>query len=664
MAVNVTILRNWKLLSILLAVLLCMHSSIDAQQTIYQVESKINDLHGVEKLIAYHQLIYHYNNVGESKKALRFARRAIELTELIINPENKLLEPADYNLKPKTYLLAAKSFEDREFYIESKEAYEIALKSAEDLDNADQILEAQSNIGRLDTLIMYTGGGKKRFLGNTFSDVSSAVNKGSTDVNTNALLRLAEKNEAEGEYEKAIENYQTVLNNYTDLGDWESVTEIRVHLAELYEKVGNYEAALEELHEARTVFERVGDTISLDKVFIKIDTLSPSEPETSDESLALPAMDSLSSSSNELSPIEIAEVEGEAENIKTIAEEAEKSDDFEKSLYYYKEYMDIEQRIAEQKRLQELARVDQAHQIENKDKAILLLTQKEDLIRLELISQKKSKLNLVIGLALMVLILTSLYFLYRNKKRDHKKLGVAYDSLTTAQKKLQDADKKIKQLLSQQISGAVATELLASKDAGKVEKRFVCIMFLDIRDFSVFAEHLMPEEIIRYQNTVFAFMIECIINHGGIVNQLLGDGFMATFGAPVSHGNDSLNAYKAAREIMQKVSEKSQKGIIPSTRVGIGLHAGDVVTGNVGTEKRMQYSITGNTVIIAARLEQLNKKFGSNLVISKEVYSRLPEELREPVEFTDVMVKGQTDPLEVAAFFQDSKLDTPVSTSG
>ena len=110
MAVIVTTLRNWKLLSILLAAMLCMHTNSDAQQTIVQVESEINNLHGVEKLIAYHKLINHYNNVGKSNKALRFARRAIELTELIINPENKLLEPADYNLKPKTYLLAAKSF--------------------------------------------------------------------------------------------------------------------------------------------------------------------------------------------------------------------------------------------------------------------------------------------------------------------------------------------------------------------------------------------------------------------------------------------------------------------------------------------------------------------------------------------------------------------------
>jgi|GEM_PF-1321615 len=650
--------------SIIFTICIPVHSAAQSpQRSIQQTESQINDLHGKEKLMAYHQLIDHYNKTGEAKKALRFARKAIDLTETIITPENKLLEAVDYNLKPQTYILAAKAFEHRGFYTESKEAYLIALRSAEVINNTDQISEAQSNIGRLDTLILYTGGGKKSFLGNTFSDISSAVNKSTSDVGTIATVKEAEKNEKDGDYEKAIENYKSLLNNYVDLGDWEAVTETRVHIAELYEKLGNYEEALDELQEARTIFERVGDTVSLDKVFIKIDTLTEPESGSSDYMLSSPTMDSLSSASNGLSPGEIIEVEGKARDIKTIAEEAERSDDYEKSLYYYKEYMEIEQRITEQKRLQQIALLDRAHQIENKDKAIVLLTQKEDLIRLELVSQKKSRRNLIIGLGLMVLILTSLYFLYTNKKRDHKKLGIAYDSLTTAQEKLQIADKRIKQLLSQQISGDVAAALLTSKDAGKVAKRFVCIMFLDIRDFSVFAEHLLPEEIINYQNNVFAFMIESVIKHGGIVNQLLGDGFMATFGAPVSHGNDSLNAYKAAREIMQTVSEKSQNGIIPVTRVGIGLHAGDVVTGNVGTEKRMQYSITGNTVIIAARLEQLNKKFGSTLVISKEVYSSLPENLREPVEFREVLVKGRSNPVEVAAFFEGSKLDSPAPVS-
>ena len=138
-------------------------------------------------------------------------------------------------------------------------------------------------------------------------------------------------------------------------------------------------------------------------------------------------------------------------------------------------------------------------------------------------------------------------------------------------------------------------------------------MFLDIRGFTPFAEQREPEEIIRYQNDVFGFMIDIIDQHQGSINQFLGDGFMATFGLQEAEVNPCEDAYQAAKEIITLVNKKSEEGLIPTTRVGIGLHAGNVVAGNVGTAIRKQYSITGNTVITAARIEQLNKEFESQL---------------------------------------------------
>ena len=148
-------------------------------------------------------------------------------------------------------------------------------------------------------------------------------------------------------------------------------------------------------------------------------------------------------------------------------------------------------------------------------------------------------------------------------------------------------------------------------------------MFLDIRDFTAFAEKLEPSEIIQYQNDVFGFMIDVISKYDGIINQFLGDGFMATFGAPVSSEHDSQHAVNASFEIINLLREKCESGEIPETKVGIGLHAGNIVTGNVGTAERKQYSITGNTVILASRIEQLNKQFESQLLISEEVFKRV-----------------------------------------
>lgn len=278
----------------------------------------------------------------------------------------------------------------------------------------------------------------------------------------------------------------------------------------------------------------------------------------------------------------------------------------------------------------------------------LALAEKESEINKAALAQR----NLYGGLAILGLLLFSTFFMYRSKKKDHKKLAVAYGELEEAQKELKVAEQKIKGLLDQQVSGAVATALLSDNGTGgtKHERRFVCVLFLDIRNFTPFVESKTPEEIIEYQNNVLGFMMEKIVEHGGIVNTVLGDGFMATFGAPVSAGNDCLQAYKAAVEIMQMVREKSRTGQIPPTKIGIGMHAGNVVAGNVGTKTRKQYLISGNTVIIASRLEQLNKQYGSSLIISKEVVERLPAAMNLPKVFDQVLVKGRSKPVQIAKY--------------
>ena len=173
----------------------------------------------------------------------------------------------------------------------------------------------------------------------------------------------------------------------------------------------------------------------------------------------------------------------------------------------------------------------------------------------------------------------------------------------------------IEKIFGQQVSPHIVDELIRSKQEIVSRRRFVCIMFLDIRGFTPFTENKSPEEIVEYQNNIFSFMIERVNAHHGIINQFMGDGFMATFGAPISHQIDCQNAVNAAIAIINDVKSKNEKKLIPETKLGIGLHAGEVVTGNVGTSIRKQYSITGNVVILASRLEQLNKKYSSQILI-------------------------------------------------
>lgn len=212
---------------------------------------------------------------------------------------------------------------------------------------------------------------------------------------------------------------------------------------------------------------------------------------------------------------------------------------------------------------------------------------------------------------------------------------------------ISDERNKIKNLFGQQISQEIVQELLVQKSEIESKRLFVCVMFLDIRGYTNFAEDLEPEDIIKYQNDVFGFMIEKISSNNGIINQFLGDGYMATFGAPIPKGNVSKNAVKAAREIITELEKQNIAGKIPETKIGIGLHAGYVVAGNVGTDIRKQYSISGNTVILSSRVEQLTKKYEVPLLITRDVFEGIDEMRNDFDSLGEVYVKGRAEPIEI-----------------
>lgn len=200
---------------------------------------------------------------------------------------------------------------------------------------------------------------------------------------------------------------------------------------------------------------------------------------------------------------------------------------------------------------------------------------------------------------------------------------------------------RIVSAFGQQLPPAVVDEIVRGGGELPSRRSFVCIMFMDIRDFTRHVEHRSPEEIVALQNKVFGTAIEVVNRHHGVINQFLGDGFMATFGAPISSGDDCRHAVAAARELV---------AAIDGLRIGVGLHAGDVVTGNVGSELRKQYSITGNTVILASRIEQLNKTYGSQVLLSREVLERCGDEARGAEPLGAVHVKGREQPVEIYRF--------------
>ncbi len=202
-------------------------------------------------------------------------------------------------------------------------------------------------------------------------------------------------------------------------------------------------------------------------------------------------------------------------------------------------------------------------------------------------------------------------------------------------------------MFGQHVSPEVMEKLLHQTNSTEGEVQNVCVMFLDIRNFTTFSESRTPQQVVAYLNSLFDFMIDIINRNHGIINKFLGDGFMAVFGAPFSEGFDSCHAVNASREILQKLKEEVEAGRILPTEIGIGLHTGAAVTGNVGSSQRKEYTIIGDVVNLAARIESLNKEFHSKLLISNVVKEALGEAGKDAVSLGKVTVKGRVEPVEV-----------------
>ena len=197
---------------------------------------------------------------------------------------------------------------------------------------------------------------------------------------------------------------------------------------------------------------------------------------------------------------------------------------------------------------------------------------------------------------------------------------------------------------------AVVDELLRHGADPPSRRTEVCVMFLDIRGFTTFAEGATPEEVVGYLNDLFDFMIEEVTSRNGIVHQLLGDGFMAFFGAPVASGDECERAVEASLAIQRQLDDVCAEKGLPPTRIGVGLHAGEVVAGTVGSHLHKEYKITGDPVNVAARIESMNKQFDSQILASEVVWDRLPSGTFEAEDLGPVPVRGRSKTLGIRRF--------------
>ncbi|GAF86705.1 unnamed protein product, partial [marine sediment metagenome] len=181
------------------------------------------------------------------------------------------------------------------------------------------------------------------------------------------------------------------------------------------------------------------------------------------------------------------------------------------------------------------------------------------------------------------------------------------------------------------------------------DSRVLAVLFSDIRSFTTIAESLLPDEIVESLNGYFGTMVDVIMNRNGIVDKFIGDAIMAFFGAPVRHDDDALQAALSGLDMLDALdrfnSVQEETGR-PQFKIGIGINYGVVTVGNIGSDKKMDYTVIGDMVNVASRLEELTKVYQQPLIFSESVFRKV--EGTFPCRLIDrVAVRGRMEGVRI-----------------
>jgi adenylate cyclase len=188
----------------------------------------------------------------------------------------------------------------------------------------------------------------------------------------------------------------------------------------------------------------------------------------------------------------------------------------------------------------------------------------------------------------------------------------------------------------------------------------VAVLFCDLRGFTTASEQQQPEEVVRQLNAYFEVMVAVIHAHGGVVDKYVGDAIMAVFGAPTARPDDARRAVKAGLAMPHALrlhnARRHMDGLGP-LRIGVGVHCGDVVAGNIGTARHAQYTVIGDVVNLASRLEHATRDHGVVALFSKDVVDAAHaasdgDGTSAPLPLVprgSITVKGRAQPVDVFA---------------
>ena len=224
----------------------------------------------------------------------------------------------------------------------------------------------------------------------------------------------------------------------------------------------------------------------------------------------------------------------------------------------------------------------------------------------------------------------------------------------------------VRHTLGAHLSDEVAAQAINQPDVGG-KRREVAVLFSDLRGFTAYAEKLSPEELVGQLNGYLEVMVPIIRDEGGVIDKFVGDAIMATFGAVETRGDEAARAIRTAVSMhvaLQSHNEQRRARGLPALNQGLGVHYGPVVAGNVGTADRLEFTVIGDVVNVASRLESATKQEGVPILLSREAVAEarlhpgtggLPE-LRP---HGAVQVRGRDQSIEVFTVVLDAARQPP-----
>lgn len=231
-------------------------------------------------------------------------------------------------------------------------------------------------------------------------------------------------------------------------------------------------------------------------------------------------------------------------------------------------------------------------------------------------------------------------------------LTIIFNYVTTSREK-----KFIQESFSRYLAPQVINELLANPARLRLggERRTLTILFSDIRGFTSLAEIMAPETLTQFLSRYLGKMTNIILEERGVIDKYIGDAIMAFWGAPLPDPDHAMRALLAALNMVSNLNDfnlQNRQNNVPEINIGIGLNSGEVIVGNMGSEKRFDYTVIGDDVNLASRLESLTKEYGVNIMVSEKTLELItPEQQKQHElifrELDRVKVKGKQKPIRI-----------------